>query len=113
VEEERLAKVQRANVPLYRAYLLKETLARALDYKQPWRAERALSAWLVWASRSRLEPFVKLGRTIRKYFDGIVAYVRYRVSNGRVEGFHNRVRMLIRRAFGFHDPCSVIAMALL
>jgi transposase len=113
VEEDRLANVQRANVPLFRAYLLKETLARVLDYKQPWRAERALRDWLAWASRSRLQPFVDLARTIRLHFDGILAYVRYRVSNGRVEGFHNRIRMLMRRAFGFHDPCSVIAMALL
>jgi transposase len=86
LEEGRLVDVQKANAPLYRAYLLKETLARALDYRQPWRAERLLLQWISWASRSKLEPFVRAARTIRKHLDGILAYVRSRRTNGFVEG---------------------------
>jgi transposase len=109
-EKEKLSELQRTNAPLYRAYLLKETLAQALDYLQPWRAERALKEWLGWASRSRLAPFVKAARTIRKHFDGILAYVHERLTNGLVEGFNNKLRMIARRAFGFHTPEPLIAM---
>jgi hypothetical protein len=41
-ERARLHEVQRSNRPRYRGYLLKETLADALDYCQPGRAEKAL-----------------------------------------------------------------------
>ncbi len=58
------------------------TLAQALDYLQPWRAERALGGWLAWASRSKLKPFVKATRTIRKRLDGILAYFQARMTNG-------------------------------
>lgn len=45
-ERQKLSEVQRTNAPLYGADLLKETLAQALDYKQPARAERACgSGW--------------------------------------------------------------------
>jgi hypothetical protein len=98
------------NAPLYRAYLLKETLAKALDYRQTWRAKKALREWLAWAARSRLVPFVKLAKTIRRHFDGILAYVGERLTNGIVEGINTRLRMIARRAFGFHGPEALISM---
>jgi transposase len=112
-EGEKLRQVERTNRPLYRAYLLKETLAQTLDYRQPKRAERALREWLAWASRSRLRPFVRLARTVRQHHDGILAYVGYRLTNGLVEGFNTRLRMVARRAFGFHSSKPLIAMLFL
>lgn len=112
-DDEKLSVIQRTNAPLYRGYLLKEGLALALDYKQPARARRSLEEWLAWASRSRLEPFVRLARTIRKHFEGIIAYVKYRLTNGVVEGTNNRLRVIARMAFGFHSPEPLIAMLFL
>ncbi len=109
-ERRRLRDVQRTNAPLYRAYLLKEMLAKALDYRQPKRARRTLDAWLAWASRSRLEPFVKLARTIRAHKESILAYVRHRLTNGVVEGLNNRTRTIARRAYGFHSATALISM---
>jgi transposase len=41
--------------------------------------------WLAWASRSKLQPFVKLARTLRKYKAGILAAIDLGLSNGRME----------------------------
>jgi transposase len=112
-EKRKLSAIERTNKPLYRAYLLKETLAKALEYKQPKRARDALRDWLSWASRSRLEPFVKTARTIREHFEGVVAYVEERVTNGVVEGMNTRLRMVARRAYGFHGAQALISMAFL
>jgi transposase len=112
-ERGQLSSIQRTNARLYRAYLLKETLAKALDYRQPERAERLLREWLSWASRSRLKPFVRAARTVRKHFDGILAYIKDRLTNGVVEGINNRLRMIARRAYGFHTHHPLIAMLFL
>ena len=109
----KLSQVQRSNKRLYRAYLLKEALAKALDYRQPKRAESTLRDWLGWASRSKLKPFVKVARTIRQHFDGILAYVKTRLTNGLVEGLNNKLRMITRRAFGFHSAEALIAILFL
>jgi len=69
-DQQKLADIQCNNARLYRAYLLKEAFAKALDYRQPKRAREALEEWLAWASRSKLELFVKVGRTNRKYTEG-------------------------------------------
>jgi transposase len=109
-EEEKLRDLQRTNARLYRAYLLKETLAEALDYRRPGHASRAVGDWIAWAVRSKLKPFVKAARTIRKHFDSIVAYFEERLTNGIVEGINNKLRMIARRAFGFHSPEPLISM---
>lgn len=112
-QRRKLSEVQRNNQRLYRAYLLKETLAQALEYRQPWRAERALRAWLAWASRSRLRPFVQAARTLRKHLCGILAYTRTRLTNGLVEGLNNTIRVIARRAYGFHSYEALAAMIFL
>jgi len=112
-QRERLSLVQTTNRPLYRAYLLKETLARALDYVQPKRAHQALLDWMAWASRSRLRPFVRASRTIRDHLSGILAYIRSRLTNGLVEGLNAKLRMVNRRAYGYHSAPALIAMLFL
>jgi transposase len=109
-EREKLGEVQRTNGRLYRAYLLKESLAQGLDYRQPARAKEHLDDWISWAIRSRLRPFVKLAGTIKKYKDGILAYVRTRLSNGLTEGLNNKTRLITRRAYGFHSADALAAM---
>lgn len=112
-ERQRLSSVQTTNRPLYRAYLLKETLVRALDYLQPKRAHQALLEWMAWASHSRLRPFVRVARTIRAHLSGILAYIRSRLSNGLVEGLNAKLRMITRRAYGYHSASALIGMLFL
>jgi Transposase len=40
-----------------------------------------LDAWLAWASRSKLRPFVKLARTIRQYKHGVLAAIELASAN--------------------------------
>ena len=61
----KLAEVVLTNKPMYRAFLLYGELRYLYKIPKHEAAER-LDAWLAWASRSRLKPFVKLARTIRK-----------------------------------------------
>ncbi len=95
---------------LYRAYRGKEELVAIFDETDPRKAERLLRRWLAWAARSRLPEFVKVGRTIRKHFDRIMTYFEERLTNGLVEGFNNKLRVIARRAFGFHSSEALIAM---
>ena len=108
----RLAEVSRLNRRVYTAYLLKEEL-RALYRCGAQAAKRHLRAWLAWASRSRLAPFVKLARTLRKHRDGILAAIELGVSNGRMEGINNKIGVIKHRAYGFHSAAALIAMVFL
>ena len=108
----RLCDVARMNRRVYRGYLLKEEL-RALYRCRPRQAPGHLDAWLAWASRSKLRPFVKLARTLRNYREGILAAIRLGVSNGRLEGINNKIGVIKHRAYGFHSAAALIAMVYL
>jgi transposase len=86
--------VQQANKAMFRAFLLKEELRLLYQLDDPALAPAHLDAWLTWASRSRLEPFVKLARTIHRHRDAILAAIRLGLSNGRLEGLNSRIRLI-------------------
>jgi transposase len=112
-EWDKLSAIQKHNASLYRAYLLKESLSDVFDEPSIKAAKEALNRWLAWASRSKLKPFVKTARTIRKHKDRILAYIETKLTNGMTEGFNNKLRMIARRAFGFHSAGALIAMLFL
>lgn len=109
-ERFKLHLVRRTNAALYRAYLLKETFLGIFTYRHPFHARHALEAWLAWAQRSRLPPFVRLARTVREHIDGILAFIESRLTNARLEGMNNKVRLISHRAFGFHSAEPLTAM---
>ena len=105
----KLCEVQRTNKGMFRAALLYGELRYI--YKVPkHEAKERLDAWLAWASRSRLEPFIRLARTIRKHKQGVIAAVELGLSNGRVEALNGKVRLISHRAYGFHSADALIAM---
>ena len=108
----KLAHIQQINQRLYRAYLLKEQL-RQIYRVDPDEATGVLDAWLKWAWRCRLAPFVKLARTIRDQRAGIEAAFRNGLSNARVEQINTQIRLITRRGFGYHSQEAVIALAML
>ena len=108
----KLARIQQINQRLYRAYLLNEQL-RQIYRVDPGEASGVLDAWLKWAWRCRLQPFVKLARTIRDQRPGIEAALRNRLSNARVEQINTQIRLITRRGFGYHSQEAVIALAML
>jgi transposase len=105
----KLAEVVLTNKRMYRAFLLYGELRYIYKLPKDDAAER-LDAWLSWASRSRLKPFVKLARTIRKHKAGVLAAVELGLSNGRLEAINSKVRLLSHRAYGFHSADALIAM---
>jgi transposase len=105
----KLAEVVTTNRAMYRAFLLYGELRYIYKLPKEEAAER-LDAWLAWASRSRLKPFIKLARTLRKHRAGVIAAVELGISNGRLEALNSKVRLISHRAYGFHSADALIAM---
>ncbi len=108
-QEIKISEIQKFNRPLYRGYLLNESFLETFDAPDAETAQREICSWLSWASRSRLKPFVRLARTVRKHLDGILRFIDCRLTNARLEGINNKIRLLSHRAYGFHSAQSLIA----
>ncbi len=62
-----------------------------------------LSLWLQWAGRSRLAPFRKLSKTIKKQLVGVLAFLGSRVTNGLIEEKRGLIQLAKRMARGFRS----------
>ena len=109
-----LRRLKRKGGGIWRAYRLKESFraifAGDLDADE---AGELIDRWISQAQRSQLPAFIKAAKTIRKFRDGILASIRLKINNGRAEGLNNHVRLLIRRAYGFHTATAALALVML
>jgi transposase len=112
-QQGKLADIAKTNQRLYRAYLLKEQLRMVFHQDTAEDAIVLLDAWLAWASRSQIPAFVKLARSIRKHKTRIHAALIHGLSNARVESMNQKLRLIMRRAFGFRSIDALIGLAML
>ena len=109
-ERQTLEELRQTNTSLFTAYLLKETFADILDGRQVNVGRKRLLKWIADARASGLRHFLRVAATIELHLDGILEYVRTRFTNARTEGLNGKIRTITRRAFGFHDAGSLMAM---
>jgi transposase len=109
-----LRRLKAAGGEVWRAYTLKEALrgifAPSLTVDD---VAILIDRFTSRAARSRLDPFVRLGQTIRKHRDGILHALRLGINQGRTEALNNKVRLITRRAYGFHSAKAALALVLL
>jgi transposase len=109
-----LARLKAAGGEVWRAYTLKEAARGIFEHGLSLEDVTVLiDRLLSRLARSRLDPFVSLGRTIRKHRDGILAAIRLGINQGRTEALNNKVRLIIRRAHGFHSAKAALALVML
>jgi transposase len=114
-QREQLAWIAKTHPTLHRAWALKEGLRTVFTIarRAPADAIEALDRWINWARRCRLPQFVKLARSITRDRDAIIATITHQLSNALVESTNTKIRLIIRRAFGFHSAHAIIALAML
>ena len=90
------------------AHAFKEKLCSLLSIKEqkrdacvPLLAELKEMVWQL--LHDAPETFKKLGRTIRQWFEPIIRMWRFTKSNGITEGFHRKMKLIQRRAYGYRN----------
>ena len=102
-----LEKLRNVNRPIHTAMLLVECFHKALDYKTVPSFRKALKTWYVIVRQSKLEPFLKLAKTIRKYRRNIEAYIESRLTTAVAEGLNNKIKVLKRMGYGYSNATSI------
>lgn len=98
-----LKALDKANRRIYRAWQLKDEFEQFWEYKAPWAAERFIRRWMTSALRSRLEPMRKFVNTLRRHYNGVLAFVGSRLTNAIGEGLNRIVKIVKNRASGFRN----------
>ena len=99
----KLRDLVRYNLQSVRAYLLKEDFQQLWNYESTAWAAKFLDHWCRQVMRSKIEPMKKAAKTIRAHRELILNYFRARkeFSSGVVEGLNNKVKVTMRKSYGF------------
>lgn len=101
-----------SNPRLYRAYLLKEGLRLALKLPAD-QIRDAVEAWRGRAWRSRIPEFVELQRKVKRHMDAILATATFGLTNARVEAVNNKIKLIVKMAYGFRNIDNLFSMVML
>lgn len=106
----RVELIAATNNKLYRAYKLKEKLRLLLKIKDLEEAGAELKSWLWWASHCRIPAFVELNKKIRRHQEHILNTIRLGLSNARIEATNNKIKLIVRKAYGFRNMQNMMDM---
>jgi transposase len=106
-----LAGLTPASVGLGTARAYRWRLAFDAFFEQPRElAEAYLERWYDGAIRSRLEPIVAFARMIGDHWEGVLRWHWTKINNGVLEGINSLVQASKRRARGYRNKKTLIAM---
>ncbi len=102
-EKERLEEALAINKPLATAYYMKEELRLFWEQGSRGEAKRFLRDWCARAKASEIRMLVSFAKTLRTHEAGILAWYKYPISTGPLEGTNNKIKTLQRQAYGYRD----------
>jgi transposase len=99
----KLKELLQYNLRTVRAWLLREQFQQFWEYQRPSWAGRFLDQWCTNVMRSRLEPMKREARSLRQHRELLLNWFRAKgeISAGIVEGFNNKAKLTMRKAYGF------------
>lgn len=105
--------ISKTNPKLFRGYTLKEQLRLALKMPGKDDAKQELDVFFWRATHSRIPVFKELAYKIRRHEEHILNSIETKLSNARVESINNKIKLFIRKAFGFRKLQNVRDMSCL
>jgi transposase len=102
-EKQRLVAALRLNKPLAVAYYMKEDLRQLWSQENKTQAKRFLKDWIARAKASGIKMLVSFADTLQAHRSGILAYYKFRISTGPLEGTNNKIKTMKREAYGYRD----------
>ena len=103
----RLEMIAKQDPRLYRAYRIKESLRLLLKSSSEEEAAEALKRWLWWASHSRIPAMHDLYEKVKRHKEHILN------ANAKIEATNNKIKLIIRKAYGFRNIDNMLDMVYL
>ena len=83
--------------------ILKEKLKHIWTYRSRSWAAKALDQWCALARSLNHRSVNTFVRMLERYRYGIINHCYYPIHTGKLEGVNNKIKVIKRKAYGFHD----------
>jgi len=102
-KQEKLKKLLEINTALATAYTMKEQFRTFWQKSSKEAAALFLIDWVLTAMLSNIPGLQKIAGTILKHAGGLLAYYDHSISNGKIEGTNNKIKVKKRQGYGYRD----------
>ena len=96
--------LQRQDLKVARAWLLKERFAAFWGYTYPGAAEKFAARWYWRATHSRLKPMAGVAKLIKRHLPNLLTYLAHRITNAGLEAVNSVIQGVKKTARGFRNP---------
>lgn len=86
-----------------RAWAIKEVILKLWEYTSPGWAAKYFRKWYFWATHSRLPAIIKVAKMMKRHLDGILAFLKYRITNALTESLNSKIQEIKYRARGYRN----------
>ena len=112
-QAEMLQSLKNANLNTAEAYRMRLTLQDFYEQANPQAAKVFLDEWIAMVLASRIEPMIKVAKSIQAHAEGVLRWFRSGLSNGFLEGLNSLIKAAKAKARGYRKIRSLIAVAYL
>lgn len=111
-QEVRLSELQKLNLKVSKAYILKEAFRDFWSFGFASEAEEYLKRWFWWATHSRIKPMRDFAWMLRRHEENILTWFDNPISNGPTEAMNNNAKSISHRARGYRteDTFSLVLL---
>lgn len=83
--------------------ILKDKLKHLWSYRSRTWAAKALDEWCALARSLNQRSLTAFAKMLQRHRDGILNHCDYPIHTGKLEGVNNKIKVIKRKAYGFHD----------
>ena len=98
-----LKKLLALNETLSIVMILKDLLKRIWRYRSRWWARRRLREWVDLAQTVDHPDVRRFAKSLERHEYGILNHCDYPINTAKLEGTNNTIKVIKRKAYGFHD----------
>ena len=83
--------------------ILKDKLKHIWSYRSRTWAAKALNQWCAMARSLNHPSVTSFAKMLERHDYGILNHCEYPIHTGKIEGVNNKIKVIKRKAYGFHD----------
>ena len=102
-QREQLRQLLELNEIINTVMILKEQLKHIWSYRSRTWAAKSIEHWCDLANSINHRSVTSFAKTLKRYRYGILNHCDYPIHTGKIEGVNNKIKVIKRKAYGFHD----------
>ena len=102
-QREQLKQLLQLNEVINTTMILKEQLKHIWSYRSRSWVGKAINHWCDLANSINNRSLSRFAKMLNRYRYGILNHCDYPIHTGKLEGVNNKIKVIKRKAYGFHD----------